>query len=171
MKAELPADVVLKGDDELLKFLEGVRSNLRASRLQEFWNDMLDLVLMTVREHAPHWHGDLQADLDKELYVDDPLITGVVFSDDEYAPWQERGTDPYFPNVQALTPWAEDHDISPWYVAQKIATRGIIPLKFFEKGFTENQEKIVELVDDVIVSVLEGEATASGLGGTAVNAF
>lgn len=166
MKADLPAGITVQGADELLKFLKGLDENLRASRLQESWEAMLELVLLAVRERVPHWRGNLSTDLGTELYIDEPLISGVVFSDTTYAPFQERGTAPYFPNVDALEPWAEAHDLSAWYVANVIALQGLPPTKFFELGFEDVKDEVVRLVDDVVMSIIEAEAAAAGIGGT-----
>ena len=162
MRTDLPVSVTLEGSEELKRFLEGVNERLRPSRLRESWQSMLELVLLSVSEHTPSWRGDLVGGLGTDLATDESAITGIVFSDTEYAPFQERGTNPYMPNVEALEDWAADHNISPVYVAQVIALRGIIPLKFFEKGFDAVKAEVVSLVDDVVVSILEEESGALG---------
>lgn len=149
--------VELEGGEALLRKLAGIDKALKGDRLVEPWERMVELVATTARELAPHDLGYLLASINEEVIVEGDEILGVVFSDQFYAPFQERGTEPYFPNLEALEEWAERHDTTAWVVALAIARRGIIPIKFFAQSVLQNQDAILGLVGPVIVNILEQE--------------
>lgn len=149
--------IELEGDKEVQLALEGIRRNLRGDRLIEPWERMVEMVATSARERAPHDLGFLLAGIEEEVIVEGDEIMGVVFNDVFYAPFQERGTEPYFPNLEALEEWAERHDTTPWIVATAIARRGIRPQKFFEQAILENQEEIIDLVGLVVIEIMEQE--------------
>ena len=149
--------IELEGDEELLRKLEGIRRNLRGDRLIEPWQRMVEMVAITARDLAPHDLGYLLASINEEVIVEGDEITGVVFSDLFYAPFQEIGRDRYFPNLEALEEWAERHDTTAWVVAMAIDRRGIIPLKFFQEAILKNREEIVDLVGPVVIEIMEQE--------------
>lgn len=149
--------IELEGDEELLRKLAGMGRALKGDRLTEPWERMTEMVATTARDRAPHDLGYLMAGINEEVIVEGDEITGVIYDDIFYAPFQERGTDPYFPNLEALEEWAERHDTTAWVVALAIARRGIIPLKFFQLSILENQEEIVDLVGSVVIEIMEQE--------------
>lgn len=166
--------VEIEGSEELQLRLEGIDRNLRGDRLVEPWERVVEFVVATAREYAPRWLGALYGSINGEVilggaggggvYPKAPLrgvtredITGVIYSDEFYAPFQERGTEPYFPSLEGLKEWAEDHDISPYYVATLIAERGIRPIKFFERAITEREDLIFDLIGRVIAEIMEEE--------------
>ena len=100
-------------------------------------------------------HLILQGGIDSEVLLDDDVLTGIIYSDEFHAPIQERGTDPYFPNVSALEDWALDHDESPWGIAVLIAHRGIRPLRYFERGLIETEDVIFELIGEAVGQIIE----------------
>lgn len=152
--------IELIGDEEAQRALEGVRANLRGDRLVEPWERVVEYVASAVRDivrEDVYWRGKLHGSIEGEVLVLGDEITGVIYSDEFYAPFQERGTDPYFPNVEALEEWAEDHDISPFLVALAISRRGLEPKKFMERGLKEQEATVLELVGDVVAEIMEAE--------------
>lgn len=149
--------IELEGDKELLRKLAGIGRALRGDRLVEPWERMTEMVASDARERAPHDLGYLLASIEEEVIAEGTDITGVVFSDQFYGPFQERGADPYFPNLEALEEWAERHDTTAWVVAQAIVDRGVIPLKFFEESILKNEEGILDLVGSVVIEIMEQE--------------
>jgi hypothetical protein len=159
MLAEL-LTIELIGDEEAQRALEGIRANLRGDRLVEPWERVVEYVASAVRDivrEDVYWRGQLHGSITGEVRVFGDEISGIVFSDELYAPFQERGTDPYFPNVEALEEWAEDHDISPFLVALAISRRGLEPKKFMERGLKEQEAVILELVGNVVAEIMEME--------------
>lgn len=132
-------------------------ANLKGQRLKDAWEEMAELVAREARDKAPEWQGTLQAGIDREIIVAGDDITAVIFSDEPYAPFQERGTEPYWPNIDALEPWAADKGYSAFAVARAIATRGLPALKFFEKTLIEHEDEIVGMVGQVITEIMEKE--------------
>jgi len=152
--------IELIGNEEVQRAFEGIREHLRGDRLVEPWERVVEYTANAVREiirEDAFWHGKLLGSIEGEVQGSGDEIMGVVFSDEFYAPFQERGTDPYFPNVEALEEWAEDHDISPFLVALAISRRGLEPKKFMELAFWEQGATILELVGDVVAEIMEAE--------------
>ena len=159
MRAEL-LTIELVGDEEAQRALEGVRRGLRGDRLVEPWERVVEYVASAVRDivrEDVYWRGQLYGGITGEVLAMGDEIMGVIYSDEIYAPFQERGTDPYFPSVEALEEWAEDHDISPFLVALAISRRGLEPKKFMERGLREQEEMILELVGNVVAEIMEAE--------------
>lgn len=152
--------IELVGDEEAQRKLEGIRANLRGDRLVEPWERVVEYVADKVRDivrEDVYWRGTLFGSIKGDVLVEGDEISGIVYSDEFYAPFQERGTDPYFPNIEALEEWAEDHDISPFLVALAISDRGIRPVKFMERGLREQETVILELVGNVVAEIMEME--------------
>jgi hypothetical protein len=146
--------------EEVQRTLEGIREHLRGDRLVEPWERVVEYTANTVRDivrEDVYWRGQLYGSIEGEVHVVGDEISGIIYSDKLYAPFQERGTDPYFPNVEALEEWAEDHDISPYLVALAISRRGLEPKKFMEYGLKDTEEQILELVGNVVAEIMEAE--------------
>ncbi len=147
--------IEIVGDVKVQRELERINAGLSGSRLIEPWERATELVAGAVRVNVPGWRGELLASIEEEILQAGRDITGVIFSDKFYAPFQERGTDPYFPNIDALRPWAADHGVSAVYLARLIADRGLIPLKFFEKAMISESDAVYQLVGDYVAALIE----------------
>lgn len=147
--------IELEGSEEIQELLKSIERDLKGPRLLEAWETVTGLVAEAVREKAPRDLGYLAAGIDGEVIqeADGPL--GVIFSDYRYGAVQERGTDPYFPNIEALEEWAERHGVSAYAVALRIADRGIVPLRFFEDALVENEDVIVGLIGHATGTIIE----------------
>ncbi len=143
------------GDVKTQRDLERINAGLSGSRLLEPWERATELVANAVRVNVPDWRGELLSSIEDEILQAASNIVGVVYSDKFYAPFQERGTNPYFPNIDALRPWAEDHGVSAVYLATLIAARGLIPLKFFEKAMISESDAVYQLVGDYVAVLIE----------------
>lgn len=149
--------IEIEGAKELLRVIEGVDRGLKGNRLREAWERMVEMIGSSAREYAPFDLGYLLASIMEEvLEIDDELV-GVIYSDLPYAPFQERGTDPYFPNLFALEDWADRHGMSAWSVAMAILARGVPAKKFFERSLLENQDEVFELVGNFVAELLQEE--------------
>jgi hypothetical protein len=152
--------IELVGSVEAQRALEGIRKKLRGDRLVEPWERVVEYTANAIRDIVrtdAHWRGTLLGSIEGEVLSTGNEIMGVIYSDETYAPFQERGTDPYFPNVEALEEWAEDHDVSPYVVALAISRRGLEPKKFMERGLKEQETVILELVGNVVATIIEAE--------------
>lgn len=152
--------IELIGNEEVQRTLEGIRKNLRGDRLVEPWERVVEFVASAVRDiiiQDVYWRGQLLGSITEEVLHSGDEISGIIYSDKNYAPFQERGTNPYWPDQEALEEWAEDHDVSPYVVARAISRRGLQPKKFMETAFWEQGATILELVGDVIATIIEQE--------------
>jgi len=147
----------LTGNQSLEEKLRRLQELEKRGRTQEAWERMVELVGQTARQKVPYWQGDLRASIDEEVGIHDGKIAGTVFSDRFYAPFQERGVAPYFPNLDNIEAWAVDHGMTAWELALVIASRGIIPLRYFESTLLEEENQIVDLVGEVVAEIMEGE--------------
>lgn len=154
--SSLPSyEITLSGYEHLRDVVEGLDKGLKGDRLEEPWRRVVEAVMSSALIHAPVWNKHLLHSIDEEVLVEEGEIAGVVFSDLTYAPFQERGTDPYFPNVDAIADWALDHGWAPYQLALLIADKGLEPKKFFEQALKENEELILTLVGEVVAEIME----------------
>ena len=152
--------IELIGNEEVQRALEGIRRNLRGDRLVEPWERVVEYTANAVREivmRDVYWRGQLLGSITEEVLGSGDEISGIIYSDEFYAPFQERGTNPYFPDLEALEEWAEDHDVSPYVVALAISRRGLEPKKFMELAFWEQGATILDLVGNVVATIMEQE--------------
>lgn len=147
--------IEIVGDVKTQRALEAINAGLSGSRLIEPWERATELVASAVRTNVPSWRGELLASIEDEILQRATGIVGVIYSDKFYAPFQERGTDPYFPDIDALRPWAADHGVSAVYLAKLIAARGLIPLKFFEKAMISESDVVHQLIGDYVAVLIE----------------
>ena len=149
-------EVELLGDEEILKKFEELSEFHKSGRLEEAWERVIELVADAARDLAPEWERTLLSSIEEgEILIDGENVEGEVYTDSPYAAAQERGTDPYFPNLDNIADWAEDHDMSPWALALAIAANGLPERQFMENALTENELEIVELIGQAIGQVLE----------------
>lgn len=138
-------------EDKLLRLEELTQRG----RLKEAWERMVELLGMTVRATAPAFDRDLIASFDEEVGMQDGEIAGTVFSNLVYAPFQERGTGPYFPNLDNIREWAEAKGGTAFGLALYIAEHGLKPTRYAERSLLQEENEIVALVGEVIAEILE----------------
>ena len=147
--------IEIEGAKELIRVIEGVDRGLKGNRLREAWERMVEMIGSSAREYAPFDLGYLLASIMEEVLEVDDAPLGVIYSDLFYAPVQERGTDPYFPDLYALEDWAFRHDKTAWGVALAILGRGVPAKKFFQRSLLENQDEVFELVGNFVAQILQ----------------
>jgi phage gpG-like protein len=114
--------------------------------------------------HAGVDTGRLRASITPEVRVQNNVITGVVGSAMEYAPYQELGTGvfvgrpPHFPPPDALNVWAARHGGPKagggFQVAMAIFKRGgLRPLLFLQRALDKNKDKIPELINKAFQAI------------------
>ena len=147
----------IHGDEETRRSLEGIVRATRGDRLREPWERAVEFIASAVRDLVPEFQGVLKSSIDDQVVLEGTDITGMVYSDTLYAPFQERGADPYWPNIEALEDWADAHDTTAYVVARAIATRGLIPLKFAERALEQEENLVWDLIGDAIAQIIEAE--------------
>lgn len=157
VKVALPIDIELLGSKQVQKQLAQIKRRLSSgTRMKDAFESAGELVAMDARDLAPEWRRDLYASIDNETIKDTDGFVAVVFSDREYAPPHERGTDAYWPQWSvSFIDWCRDHGMNPMYVARLIASRGLNPLKFFEQALRDDEDKIVELIGQAVADIVE----------------
>jgi len=143
------------GAKKAQEHFEKVRAGLRGDRLIEPWQRAVELLRDAVSIGAPYWHGDLQASINEEVIQEEGELTGVVFSDLFKAPILERGTAPYWPNIDALEEWALEHETTAFVVARYISDNGIKAYKYFEKALEDNKDEVHGLIGDYVARIIE----------------
>ena len=147
--------IEIEGAEEVAEALYAAAKGLRGDRLVEPWERVVEFLAAAVREKVSSDLGDLLASINEEVISEGEGLVGAVFSDLAHAPFQERGTDPYFPNLDNLEGWAERHDTTAWAVALAIARRGLRPQHFMEEAVEEQAETIFELIGFAVGEILE----------------
>jgi len=153
----------IQGSEELQKEFARIEKDLKGRRLADAWESAVELLATGAREYAPHDEGYLLSSIEEEVIQQEEDLLGVVYSDAKaqdgsfYAPFQERGTDPYFPNLEALEEWAARHGTTAWLVALAIASRGVPATKYFKQSLTENLEGVFSLIGGTVGEIIERE--------------
>ncbi len=165
MKEDSPITITLVGTSEALRYLTSLRKNLQPTRLTALWEEVTDLVRQEAEDKAPNWKGGLSAGIASAVSIDPKAsdIIGIVYSDTFYAPYQELGRDPFFPNLDAITEWATDKGLSPYLVAKIISRRGLKPKEFFKGALEEHEDEVIKLIGGGVVQIFEmGAETLNG---------
>jgi hypothetical protein len=150
-------EIEITGDKEAAERIAKANADLSGARLFELWERVVEMIAASARENAPHDLGFLLAGITEEVLQEQEDLLGVIYDDEPYAPFQERGTDSYFPNLDALEDWATRHGTTAWVVALAIAGRGIKPLKYFERALVDNVEETFSMIGEGIGTILEAE--------------
>jgi len=150
-------EVEIQGSEELRKEFERIEKDLTGQRLYDAWASAIEMLATGARERVPSDLGYLLASIEEEVIQQDEGYLGAVFSDLPYAPFQERGTDAYFPNLEALEEWAERHDTTAWVVAMAIKARGVPARRFFEESLFESEDEIFSLIGGAVGQIIERE--------------
>lgn len=149
----------LLGSKAVLKLFEAL-GDLKGQRLQDAWEEMSSMVAAAARDKVAedvYWEGDLLGSIDHEVIVDGDEVSSIIFADEDYSPFQERGTDPYWPNIDALEDWATDHGLTGYAVARAISGTGLEAQWFFRDTLREHEDDIVARVGEVVAEILEQE--------------
>lgn len=126
-------------------------------RVRDTWDTIAEMVYNELVSRAPRGiTGDLVSSFVEESGLHQGTPTAIVFSDLLYAPFQERGTDPYWPNIDNLEDWASNHGLTGFQVAAAIAVRGIIARNYAKDTVVYLEDDITQLVGDVVAELLEG---------------
>jgi hypothetical protein len=116
--------------------LEELTTTRLPAALDAWLIDSAELAHRTMVDYAPQGvTGDLQKSF--EIKYNMPAHTATVGSASPYALAVEKGTRPHMPPIDAITPWAEMHGLSPWAVAMGIKKHGTPAQPFFKAAVEE----------------------------------
>jgi len=148
--------IELIGAQTLEEKLERLAELQKQGRMKEAFERAVEFLSDTVSTKAPDWNSDLRTSFDEEVGLIGEDMAGIVYSDKVYAPFQERGTAPYWPNLDNIEAWALAHGMTAYGLALLIAARGIVPLRYAEESLLEEENQIVELIGEAIAEIMEG---------------
>ena len=169
----------LKGLREEQARMTQIVADLHGAPMLEGMRNATLLVTRDAKRFAPVDTGRLRASITPEVRVNGPAsIQGVVGSNVTYAPFVELGTKPHWPPMAAITAWAhrkgiggiysiktrrrvgskatqESQDVAvAFLVARAISMRGTKAVKYLERAFTENRERIVRYIDAAVQAII-----------------
>lgn len=75
---------------------------------------------------------------------------------DKYAIYVEEGTEPHWPPIDAITPWAERHGIPAFLVARKIAQEGTDPRYMWRDAYSDLEGEIGGRLSGLATDLLRG---------------
>jgi hypothetical protein len=145
--------VELRGVKEQRARMDKIVRDLHGTPMLQAMRDSTLMVTRTARKLAPHDRGILRNSIMPEIRTRGNTLEGVVGSNLKYAAAQELGTRPFWPPVAALQSWARRHGTSAFLVARAIATRGIKPKYFLQKGFGQNYYKIMARLERAVAQI------------------
>lgn len=148
-------DVEIRGLKEVQARMEQVVRDLRG---EPYLNGMRRATLIVQRDakiNAPVDTGRLRASITPEVRTRGKTVRGVVGSNVQYAPFVELGTRPHWPPPGALATWARRHGIeNEFLVRRAIGLRGTKAVKFLERAFTENADRIVRIIGHTVAKIV-----------------
>lgn len=142
--------VEIRGLKEAQAKMEQVVKDLNGA---PYLNAMRDATLIVTRDakiNAPVDTGRLRASITPQVRQRWTHIEGVVGSNVKYAPYVELGTRPHFPPPGALATWARRHGISEFLVQRAIGLRGTKAVKFLQRAFEDNIQRIVGILGHAV---------------------
>lgn len=102
------------------------------------------LVERSAKQKAPKGNGELGRSITSEVEAESDLITGIVYTPLEYAPYVEYGTGLFAEagNGRKDVPWHYQDDKGEWH-----STSGMHPRPFLRPALDENREQIIRLLE------------------------
>jgi Bacteriophage protein of unknown function (DUF646). len=108
--------------------------------------DSAEILKNKMVELAPRWTGNLQDVAIQSVEVElNTFVVGPDMAIAPYAPFMEYGhPDPYLPNMDNITPWAEDHGMSGEQAVATIAKHGFKAHPFIHPAMELSKPEIEE---------------------------
>jgi HK97 gp10 family phage protein len=145
----------IRGLKETQAKMEQVVRDLRG---EPFLSGMRQATLLVQRDakiNAPVDTGRLRASITPEVRVQGRTVQGVVGSNVIYAPFVELGTRPHWPPPGALATWAARHGFSSEFLVRRaIGLRGTKAVKYLERAFVANKDRIVQLIGNAVARIV-----------------
>lgn len=154
MPADIELQLKIKGLKETKEKMEQVARDLTGDEMLQGMRQATLMVTRSAKTLAPVDTGLLRASILPEVRTEGKTVRGVVGSAVNYAPYVELGTRPHWVPVAALQVWAARHGMSAYVVARAIAFRGTKARRFLQKGFEQNETKIVALIGNIVAKIV-----------------
>ena len=132
--------IEIEGLDKLIAKLNRMTDGIEGQMLEA-----AQFVESVAREKAPKDTGNLKGSIESKVERNGNVITGIVFTPVEYAPYQEFGTGLFAVNGDGRkTPWAyEDAKTGKW-----VWTKGNHPHPFMGPALRENKDVIIQFLKE-----------------------
>lgn len=105
------------------------------------------LVERSAKEKAPKGTGELRRSITSEVRESGGVISGVVFTPLEYAPYVEYGTGLFAVNGgRRDVPWCYQDDEGNWH-----STSGQHPQPFLNPALSENRDTITRILKEALI--------------------
>lgn len=148
----------LKGLKEFQKKMDQIAKDISGSPMASAMGRATLIVTGAARKNAPVDRGPLRASIVPQVVQRDKVVTGIVGSNREYAPYQELGTRPFWPPWRPLYEWAlrvtrGDRDRAGALAAgarMAIAARGIKAKRFLQRAIEDNSAKIKRIINEAV---------------------
>lgn len=102
------------------------------------------IVERSAKQKAPKDTGALRRSITSKVEVIDGVVTGVVFTPLEYAPYVEFGTGLFAEEGgRQDVPWTYQADNGDWYI-----TSGQKPQPYLRPALKENRKKIIRILKE-----------------------
>ena len=102
------------------------------------------IVERAAKQKAPKDTGALRRSITSQVETDDGVVTGIVFTPLEYAPYVEFGTGLFAEEGGRVdVPWNYQDDEGIWH-----STSGQKPQPYLRPALKENREKIIKLLKE-----------------------
>lgn len=133
--------VEIKGLDG---FLDDIEEMVDTEALEQAVTKACLLVERSAKMKVPKGTGELGRSITSEVNVEGDVITGIVYTPLEYAPYVEYGTGLFAEagNGRKDVPWHYKDDEGNWH-----STSGQSPRPFMRPALDENREQIIRLLE------------------------
>lgn len=133
-----------RGIDGLLARLDGIAN----ANLQPNMEKACAIVERAAKQKAPKDTGALRRSITSVVEADDGVVTGIVFTPLEYAPYVEFGTGLFAEEGgRKDVPWNYQDDEGIWH-----STSGQHPQPYLRPALKENREKIINLLREGVIN-------------------
>ena len=125
-------------------FLDDIEEMVDTEALEQAVTKACLLVERSAKMKVPKGTGELGRSITSEVNVEGDVITGIVYTPLEYAPYVEYGTGLFAEagNGRKDVPWHYKDDEGNWH-----STSGQSPRPFMRPALDENREQIIRLLE------------------------
>jgi len=151
-------DGKIRGLDPFNAKVEQVQRDVSGSPMAAAMGQATLIVTRAARKNAPVDRGPLRASIVPEVVTRDKVVTGIVGSNREYAPYMELGTRPFWPPWRPLYEWAVrkmrgDRKAAGALAAGArlaIAARGIKAKRYLQRAIEDNSARIKRIIEQAV---------------------
>ena len=134
------SNIRVEGMDEVLARIQA----LADKDIEKSMQKACAIVERAAKQKAPKDTGALRRSITSQVETDDGVVTGIVFTPLEYAPYVEFGTGLFAEEGGRVdVPWNYQDDEGIWH-----STSGQKPQPYLRPALKENREKIIKLLKE-----------------------